>query len=79
MLGKYNGFVRKRRVSACMYFLVLLNISSHIDRDGSGEPGSNAINTAINHIHWSLLFTAVETTVYTCCNLPAAQNTNYKL
>ena len=29
------GFVSKARVSACMYFLVL-NISSHIDRDGSG-------------------------------------------
>jgi hypothetical protein len=24
MFGKYNGFVSKARVSACMYFLVLL-------------------------------------------------------
>ena len=41
-------------------------------------PGSNAINTAINHIHWSLLFTTVETT-YIIYSLPAAHNTNYKL
>ena len=27
--------------------------------------GSNAINTAINYIHWSLLFTPAETAVYT--------------
>jgi hypothetical protein len=24
MFGKYNGFLSKARVSACMYFLVLL-------------------------------------------------------
>jgi hypothetical protein len=26
MFGKYNGFVSKARVSACMYFLVNVNI-----------------------------------------------------
>ena len=25
MFGKYNGFVSKARVSACMYFLVIKN------------------------------------------------------
>ena len=28
MFGKYNGFVSKARVSACMYFLVLEIIST---------------------------------------------------
>ena len=57
---------------------VLLNISSHIDRDGSGEPGSIKCNqTAINHIHWSLLFTAVERQHIQSTR--GAENTNYKL
>jgi hypothetical protein len=25
MFGKYNGFVNKARVSACMYFLVIIS------------------------------------------------------
>ena len=29
MFGKYNGFVSKARVSACMYFLVVLLTMSH--------------------------------------------------
>jgi hypothetical protein len=33
MFGKYNGFVSKARVSACMYFLVL---NSKIEREGMG-------------------------------------------
>jgi hypothetical protein len=27
MFGKYNGFVSKARVSACMYFLVYIEVS----------------------------------------------------
>jgi hypothetical protein len=34
MFGKYNGFVSKARVSACMYFLVTRRTSSILgDRD----------------------------------------------
>jgi hypothetical protein len=29
MFGKYNGFVSKARVSACMYFLVGIDIKSN--------------------------------------------------
>jgi hypothetical protein len=29
MFGKYNGFVSKARVSACMYFLVLIYIKAN--------------------------------------------------
>jgi hypothetical protein len=35
MFGKYNGFVSKARVSACMYFLVL--VSKSIVFFGGGE------------------------------------------
>jgi hypothetical protein len=30
MFGKYNGFVSKARVSACMYFLVMLVLRAEI-------------------------------------------------
>jgi hypothetical protein len=30
MFGKYNGFVSKARVSACMYFLVVLSTENTI-------------------------------------------------
>jgi hypothetical protein len=30
MFGKYNGFVSKARVSACMYFLVFSKVSYNI-------------------------------------------------
>jgi hypothetical protein len=29
MFGKYNGFVSKARVSACMYFLVYIYFENH--------------------------------------------------
>ena len=40
--------------------------------------GSNAINTAINHIRSSLLFTAVETAVYTVYPRRGTQTISYK-
>jgi hypothetical protein len=32
MFGKYNGFVSKARVSACMYFLVILYMRVNFER-----------------------------------------------
>ena len=40
--------------------------------------GTNAINTAINHIRWSLPFTAVETAVYTVYPRRGTQTISYK-
>jgi hypothetical protein len=34
MFGKYNGFISKARVSACMYFLVIY---------GEGKGGTNKV------------------------------------
>jgi hypothetical protein len=45
MFGKYNGFVSKARVSACMYFLVLC--LKFIKYRGRGSP------TMGGHPHWS--------------------------
>jgi hypothetical protein len=37
MFGKYNGFVSKARVSACMYFLVIAVYHSIEIMKGRGE------------------------------------------
>jgi hypothetical protein len=40
MFGKYNGFVSKARVSACMYFLVRLmnnELMSTLNMDGHSD------------------------------------------
>ena len=46
MFGKYNGFVSKARVSACMYFLVL-EINLVLVMSGSG----GNMTLSLSHLH----------------------------
>jgi hypothetical protein len=45
MFGKYNGFVSKARVSACMYFLVISEcyIPKHICRPYGRQGGTKFV------------------------------------
>jgi hypothetical protein len=56
MFGKYNGFVSKARVSACMYFLVLLtDVPELVDIDNDtfyleySESFTGALFMAVNN------------------------------
>ena len=48
MFGKYNGFVSKARVSACMYFLVYKEIFQLVGPSSSDEPSVILVRTFDN-------------------------------
>ena len=52
MFGKYNGFVSKARVSACMYFLVNGESTAYI----SGSPAKSGPMTLTSENRFPLFF-----------------------
>jgi hypothetical protein len=73
MFGKYNGFVSKARVSACMYFLVLILICSTIDVQILSVRASeycrpmfsqNALQISLVEGSWSLSLFIVRSEIY---------------
>ena len=60
MFGKYNGFVSKERVSACMYFLVfILTAFKYIDNIRPKSTNNQKIYIRITPITLNLLTTEV--------------------
>jgi hypothetical protein len=65
MFGKYNGFVSKARVSACMYFLVTPSI---LNKNSGDQLRKTSISSIFEEeIHENCRFWEVQTSGFGLC------------